>query len=69
MYICSDDDSEEEEQRAKKKNIPDWAKGENLQLSLRRQFAKDSYIDPDTIFPPVTSINLDGALYVLIIHV
>ena len=42
------------------RNIPSWAKGEELKAALDRQFGKDMCIDPDNIFGPVSSIDLEG---------
>jgi hypothetical protein len=62
--VSSDDlDSEEEEEKKNPKhNVPSWAKGEHLHNALARQFGRNTYVDPDQIFPQVTTINLDGAI-------
>jgi hypothetical protein len=59
--VSSEEVDSEEEERLKQKNksVPSWAKGESLQLALHRQFGRDTYVDPDLIFPQVTTINLD----------
>ena len=55
-----DEDSSDDENR---KPIPLWAKSENLQKQIKRQFERDSkgnFIDPNTIFAYVDTCNLDG---------
>lgn len=42
--------------------IPAWARGQVLAAALERQFnvsAGGSWVDPDTIFPEVTTCNLE----------
>ena len=51
------------------RNIPSWAKGDELEAALDRQFGRDmgSGIDPDDIFGPVSSIDLEGKGLIIIL--
>lgn len=60
----TDDESgtdDEAEKEKKKKNIPEWASGENLRRALEKQYGLDGStpMDPDSIFPEVQSCNLE----------
>lgn len=41
--------------------IPAWARGQALAAALERQFnvSAATWVDPDTIFPEVTTCNLE----------
>ena len=53
----TDDDGEEN----KHKNIPEWAKSQNLKEALTKQYGLDGSVpaDPDLIFAEVQSCNLE----------
>jgi len=54
-----DSDSESHHHRQKKK-VPKWAQKQNLLPALENQYAnRDGRLDPETIFPPVTTCNLE----------
>jgi len=57
----SDDESEKEEEDIPKKKIPAWALKPNLIPALERQFLEGvGRIDPDEIFPEVSTCDLDA---------
>lgn len=54
-----DSDSESHHHRQKKK-VPKWAQKHNLLPALEKQYANlDGRLDPETIFPPVATCNLE----------
>lgn len=54
-----DSDSESHHHRQKKK-VPKWAQKHNLLPALENQYANmDGRLDPETIFPPVATCNLE----------
>ena len=56
----SDSDDSETESRRQKKKVPTWAQKQNLLPALEAQYAnRDGRLDPETIFPPVMTCNLE----------
>ncbi len=55
----TDDSESESYQQRKKKKVPSWAQKQNLLPALENQYAnRNGRLDPETIFPPVTTCNL-----------
>lgn len=55
----SDDDDEDDEGRSKK-NIPDWARGANLDAAVHAQHGNgEGFVDPDTIFSEISTCDLE----------
>lgn len=56
----TDDSESESYHHRKKKKVPTWAQKQNLLPALENQYAnRDGQLDPETIFPPVTTCNLE----------
>jgi hypothetical protein len=56
----TDDSESESYQHRKRKNVPSWAQKAKLLPALERQYGnRDGQLDPETIFPPVMTCNLD----------
>lgn len=56
--VCSED--EDETPKGPVKNIPSWARGEELEAALKRQFGGATIINPDDIFGDVPPCDLEG---------
>jgi hypothetical protein len=56
----SDDSESEDHHHQPKKKVPTWAQKQNLLPALEAQYAnRDGRLDPETIFPPVATCNLE----------
>lgn len=56
----TDDSESESHHHRKKKKVPTWAQKQNLLPALEAQYAnRDGRLDPETIFPPVTTCSLE----------
>ena len=56
----TDDSESESYKHRQRKKVPSWAQKQKLLPALERQYANsDGRLDPETIFPPVLTCNLD----------
>lgn len=54
----TDESESESHHHRQKKKVPTWAQKKNLYPALEKQYA-GGQLDPETIFPPVTTCNLE----------